>query len=76
MDWREYIEQNPQIMYGKPILKGTRIPVDLIIEKLSLGETLEDLLEAYPTLNRNHILSCLAYATAMIRNEDVYLLAS
>lgn len=76
MDWRTYIEQNPKVMYGKAVLKGTRIPVDLIIEKLSLGETLEDLLAAYPTLGREHILACLAYATAMIRNEEVYLLAS
>lgn len=38
MDWREHIERNPDIMYGKPVLKGTRIPVDLITEKLSMGK--------------------------------------
>lgn len=76
MDWREHIEQHPEVMYGKPVLKGTRIPVDLITEKLSLGETIEDMLEAYPTLNREKILACLAYVTDLIRNEEVYLLAS
>lgn len=74
MDWREHIEQHPEVMYGKPVLKGTRIPVDLIIEKLSLGETMDDLLAAYPTLDRERILACLAYATALIRNEEAYLL--
>ena len=48
MDWRNHIEQNPEILYGKPIIKGTRIPVDLVTEKLSLGETNEDLLAALP----------------------------
>lgn len=76
MDWREHIEQNPDIMYGKPVIRGTRIPVDLIVEKLSLGETIEDLIGAYPTLNRENILSCLAYAAAVIRSEEIYLLAS
>ncbi len=63
-------------MYGKPVLKGTRIPVDLITEKLSMGETVEDLLEAYPTINREKILACLAFVTDLLRNEEVYLLAS
>jgi uncharacterized protein (DUF433 family) len=65
MNWQEYIDLNPEIMYGKPVLKGTRIPVDLIIEKLSLGETIEELLAAYPTISRDKILACLAYATAI-----------
>ncbi len=76
MDWKEYIEVNPSILYGKPIIKMTRIPVDLIIEKLSLGETVMDLLEAYPMLNQTQILACLSYAAASIRNEVVYSLAS
>lgn len=76
MDWRAHIEQSPEVMYGKPVFKGTRIPIDLITEKLSLGETIEDMIEAYPTLSREKILACLAYVTDLIRNEDVYLLAS
>lgn len=76
IDWKDHIELNPDIMYGKPVLIGTRIPVDLIIEKLSLGESIEDMIAAYPTINREKVLSCLAYAAALIRNEEVYLLAS
>ena len=76
IDWKDHIELNPDIMYGKPVLIGTRIPVDLIIEKLSLGESIENMIAAYPTINREKVLSCLAYAAALIRNEEAYLLAS
>ena len=76
INWKDHIELNPDIMYGKPVLIGTRIPVDLIIEKLSLGESIEDMIAAYPTINREKVLSCLAYAAALIRNEEAYLLAS
>jgi uncharacterized protein (DUF433 family) len=61
INWKDYIELNPDIMYGKPVLIGTRIPVDLIIEKLSLGESMDDMLAAYPTINREKVLACLAY---------------
>ncbi|MEM9848443.1 MAG: DUF433 domain-containing protein [Bacteroidota bacterium] len=73
MDWTQYIESKPEILYGKPIIKGTRIPVDLILEKLSLGEQMEDLLAAYPRMNTAKILACLSYAVHSIRNEEVYL---
>jgi uncharacterized protein (DUF433 family) len=69
MDWKNYISENPKILYGKPVIKGTRIPVDLIIEKLSKGETIDYLLSAYPHINREQILACLSYATSLIRNE-------
>ena len=45
-------------MFGKPCIKGTRIPVDLILEKLAWGETIEDLLDAYPRLKENDIFAC------------------
>ena len=48
INWNKYIETNPKIMFGKPVIIGTRIPVDLILEKLSLGETTEQLLKSYP----------------------------
>ncbi len=66
-----YIEVNPKIMLGKPIIKGTRITVELIIEKLALGETYEDILEAHPRLKREHILAALNYAYFTIKNEDI-----
>ena len=76
MDWKDHIEANPDILYGKAVIKGTRIPADLIIEKLSFGETIEDLLAAYPTIKKEDIFACLSYAVASLRNEEVYLLAS
>ena len=76
MNWRDHIDANPEILFGKPAIKGTRIGVDLIIEKLSLGETIEDLLAAYPMINEEKIYACLAFATAMLRNEESYPLSA
>ncbi|MEM9887181.1 MAG: DUF433 domain-containing protein [Bacteroidota bacterium] len=73
MNWMQYIESKPSIMYGKPVLKDTRIPVELILEKLSLGETTEGLLEAYPRINQTKILACLSYAVHSLKNEEIYL---
>ncbi len=72
MNYTDYIESKPTVLYGKPAIKGTRIGVDLVIEKLSEGETISDLLAAYPQLSADHIYACLAYAAAFIRNEEVY----
>jgi len=75
-DWRNYIESKPTLLYGKPVVKGTRIPVDLLLEKLSKGEGVEDLLEAYPRLKREDVFASLAFAAEMIKNEVVHSLAS
>jgi len=72
VDWKEYIESNPEILFGKPVFKGTRIPVDLILEKLSQQESAEDLLKAYPKLNKLAIQAALAYATDSVRNDLLY----
>ena len=71
MDYREYIESNPDILLGKPVIKGTRIGVELIIQKLSEGATNKELLEAYPTLTLENILAALAYASEVISNETI-----
>jgi len=70
-NWKKHIETNPKIMFGKPVLIGTRIPVDLILEKLSLGETPEQLLLSYPSINKESIFTCLAFAFESVRNEIV-----
>ena len=46
----EFVSSKPEIMYGKPVIAGTRIPVDLILEKLASGETYEQIIEAHPRL--------------------------
>lgn len=70
MDYKQYIERNPDIMLGKPIIKGTRITVELIMRKLADGYKLDDLLKSYPNLTRNQILATLEYAADMIANEE------
>ena len=76
IDWRTHIESNPAILYGKPVIKHTRIPVDLLLEKMSNGETIEELLQAYPSLERESFFAILAFASESIKNEVVYPLAS
>jgi uncharacterized protein (DUF433 family) len=75
-DWRNHIESKPGVMYGKPVFKNTRIPVDLILDKLSKGETIEDILKAYPRIQKEDIFAALAFAAEMIKSEVVHSLAS
>lgn len=69
MDWREYIEQRPDVMLGKPVIKGTRITVELILEEMSDGATEADILEAHPHLRSEHIRAALGYAAASLSSE-------
>lgn len=66
IEWRSHIESNPSIMYGKPVIKDTRIPADLILEKLSEGETIGELLEAYPRITQEDVFAVLAFAAESI----------
>lgn len=70
----ERIEKNPKIMLGKPVIKGTRIPVELILRKLSEGATIEELLDAYPNLRREDIQAALAYAAEALALEETITL--
>jgi uncharacterized protein (DUF433 family) len=69
MNWKNYIISNPDIQYGKPVITGTRITVELIIEKLAEGETIEQILESHPHIDRNSIFACLSYAADSLKNE-------
>ena len=69
MDWRDYIEQRPDVMMGKPVIKGTRLTVEQIIEDLSGGATEAEVLEAYPRLRPEHIRAALAFAAASLSSE-------
>ena len=61
-----YITTNPAILCGKPIIKGTRISVELIVRNIGAGATIEYLLDAYPHIKREEILAALKYAAAVI----------
>lgn len=65
----ERIEVNPEIMLGKPVIRGTRIPVEIVLRKLSEGMTEADLLDAYPRLTRLDIQAALAYAAQAVAND-------
>jgi uncharacterized protein (DUF433 family) len=67
------IEINPDVMLGKPVIRGTRIPVELIIRKLSEGATEVDLLDAYPRLTRADIQAALGYAADTLAHETIVL---
>lgn len=69
------IESNAQIMMGKPVIKGTRLTVELILEKLAAGETFEQLLDAYPRLTPQAIYAALRFAAQAMRADVVYPLA-
>jgi uncharacterized protein (DUF433 family) len=70
------IEIDPAVMLGKPVIRGTRIPVELIIRKLSEGAAENDLLDAYPRLTREDIQAALAYAAASLAHETILLPAA
>jgi uncharacterized protein (DUF433 family) len=74
--WDNNIETNPDILYGKPVIKGTRIPVDLLLEKMSSGQGFQDIKQSYPDLTDDDLYACLAYASSLIRNEVSKPLAS
>ncbi|MBE0427857.1 MAG: DUF433 domain-containing protein [Nitrospirae bacterium] len=71
MDYKERITTDPNIMLGKPIIKGTRITVELILRKLSEGMTIDELLEAYPHLTKDDILAALSYSADVISQEEL-----
>jgi uncharacterized protein (DUF433 family) len=66
------IVSNPKVMMGKPVVAGTRITVELILEKMAAGETVEQLLEAHPRLTRAGIQAALAFAAEVLRTDVVY----
>jgi len=69
------IVSDPKVMMGKPVVTGTRITVELILEKLAAGETVEQLLEAHPRLTREAIQAALQFASEALRADVVYPLA-
>jgi uncharacterized protein (DUF433 family) len=68
---QERIELNPEVMLGKPVIRGTRITVELILRKLSEGATEVDLLDAYPRLTRRDLHAALAYAASALAHETI-----
>jgi len=70
MDWRQYIEQRPDVMLGKPVIKGTRLTVEMILQKLGDGWPASELLDAYPDLRPEHIQAAQSYAAAYLSLDE------
>ena len=69
--YRERIVTDPRILAGKPVVKGTRISVDLVLEELSHNPDINELLAAHPDLSRTDVQACLAYAKDIVTGEEV-----
>lgn len=69
---QQLIVSDPKVMMGQPVVAGTRITVELLLEKLAAGETIEQLLEAHPRLTREAIQAALAFARDALRADVVY----
>lgn len=70
MDWRDRITSNPEILVGKPVIKGTRISVELILGWLANGWSFDKIIEAYPHISREDIFAALAFAAEMMHEEQ------
>jgi len=66
------IVTDPKIMLGKPVIKGTRLPVEIVVEKIANGATIDDLRKDYPFLREDDIRAALLYAAKRIANEEIY----
>jgi uncharacterized protein (DUF433 family) len=72
MDWQSRITINPNILVGKPIIKGTRLAVEFIIDLLAQGWATDEILRNYPGITIEDIQACLSYASATLKAEKVY----
>lgn len=75
VDYTDEIEVNPKVMLGKPVIKGTRLTVEMILEEMSAGKTAGDLLKAHPRLSEKGIAAALAFAADSLKGERYYKIA-
>ena len=68
----QLIQVNPSIMMGKPVIRGTRITVEMVLEKLAAGETVDQLLDAHPRLTKEAIQAALAFAAQALKADVIY----
>jgi uncharacterized protein (DUF433 family) len=71
-DWQERIVVDPKVLVGKPVIRGTRLSVEFILDLLANDWTIEQILNEYPQLEREDIMAVLKYAAEMVKEEKVY----
>jgi uncharacterized protein (DUF433 family) len=76
MDWRERIVVDPEVLVGKPIVKGTRLAVEFLVGLLAQGWAEQEILDNYPGLTHDDVLACLAFAEERLRSERIYPLSA
>jgi uncharacterized protein (DUF433 family) len=69
MDWKPFISVDPEIMHGAVCLRGTRIPVSVVLDNLAAGESPQTILDEYPSLRAEHIPAAIAYAAELARER-------
>jgi uncharacterized protein (DUF433 family) len=74
MTWQERIAIDPDALAGKPVVKGTRIAVELVVDLLSRGYTIDQVVRQYDQLSRDDVQACPAYAADVLQSERVYAL--
>ena len=72
MNWQERIVADPRILAGKPMIKGTRLAVEFVLDLLANGWSEAEILKNYPRLTHEDIQACLGYASALVKSERVY----
>lgn len=72
MDWQDRIIVDPKILVGKPVIKGTRLAVEFIVDLLAQGWSEAEILHSYPGLTHEDITACLKYATSILKAEKIY----
>lgn len=72
MNWQERIVADPKVLAGKPVIKGTRLAVEFILDLLAEGWSEAEILQNYPKLTHEDIQACLSYASALIKSEKVF----
>lgn len=70
MGWEERIELNPEVLMGKPVVRGTRLSVEFVLDRLADGWTMAELVGKYPSLMQEDVLACLRYASGVLRAEQ------
>lgn len=73
--WEKMIHSNPSVMMGKPVVVGTRVTVELILEKLGAGETIEQILQEHPRLTRQGVLAAVRFGGEALRADVAYPVA-
>lgn len=71
INWREHIECKPGVLCGKPVVRGTRLSVELLLSLLAAGREQAEILSSYPGLTREDLLACLEYAHELVKTERI-----